>query len=274
MRFSRSFSLSAGGAFGALDSDVGGASPRALRREAMYADRSVSAGGRGVGWASAGGVGRGGGVGIAPGTGSLRTMGGGGGVGRGRGPRGRRCRARQARRATAVTVASAAARLPAGSRAGRAARSAPLKARPDRTARTRASAPAAATSQRRDVHQQRQDERHPDDADGDDIVPVDRLVAPVVHWWRGAHDRCAFRMRSLARSPIMIVGALVLPPINVGMIDASTTRSAEHAVHAQLRIDDREHRPPPSGRSRPDGRSCRNVDAARRGFRRRSLYRP
>ncbi len=35
----------------------------------------------------------------------------------------------------------------------------------------------------------------------------------------------ALRMRSLARSPIMIVGALVLPPISVGMTDASTTRS-------------------------------------------------
>jgi hypothetical protein len=32
------------------------------------------------------------------------------------------------------------------------------------------------------------------------------------------------RIQSAARSAIMIVGALVLPPISVGMIEASTTR--------------------------------------------------
>jgi len=33
-------------------------------------------------------------------------------------------------------------------------------------------------------------------------------------------------IKSAAFSPIMIVGALVLPPIKVGMIEASTTRKA------------------------------------------------
>ena len=39
--------------------------------------------------------------------------------------------------------------------------------------------------------------------------------------------RISALIRSAAFSPIMIVGALVLPPISVGMIDASTTRNAE-----------------------------------------------
>ena len=38
----------------------------------------------------------------------------------------------------------------------------------------------------------------------------------------------------------MIVGAFVLPPGMVGMMDASTTRSPATAAHAQLGIDDRE----------------------------------
>ena len=42
---------------------------------------------------------------------------------------------------------------------------------------------------------------------------------------------------SAAFSPIMMLGALVLPPTSVGMIEASATRSALHAAHAQLRVD-------------------------------------
>ena len=47
------------------------------------------------------------------------------------------------------------------------------------------------------------------------------------------------RIRSMAFSAIMIVGALVLPPMRVGITDASTMRSLQ-AAHAQLRVDDGE----------------------------------
>jgi hypothetical protein len=87
----------------------------------------------------------------------------------------------QVQRATAVTVARAAARLRAGS--GR------CELGDQRLRllgviggdRTRAGASRRRRQQRSDVHQQRQEERQPDDADGDDIVPVDRLVTPLVH---------------------------------------------------------------------------------------------
>ena len=42
-----------------------------------------------------------------------------------------------------------------------------------------------------------------------------------------------------AFSPIMIDGALVLPEVSVGMIEASATRSPCHAVHAKLVVDHR-----------------------------------
>ena len=42
---------------------------------------------------------------------------------------------------------------------------------------------------------------------------------------------------SAAFSAIMIDGALVLPPISVGMMEASTTLKLSHAGHFQLRID-------------------------------------
>jgi hypothetical protein len=45
-------------------------------------------------------------------------------------------------------------------------------------------------------------------------------------------------MKSLARSPIMIVGAFVLPATSVGMIGSVDDAEALHAAHAQLRIDD------------------------------------
>ena len=44
---------------------------------------------------------------------------------------------------------------------------------------------------------------------------------------------------SAASSPIMIVGALVLPPTMVGMIDASATRKAVDALHPQPGINHR-----------------------------------
>ena len=40
-------------------------------------------------------------------------------------------------------------------------------------------------------------------------------------------------------SPIMIVGALVLPETIVGMIEASTTRRPVEAAHPQALVDDR-----------------------------------
>ncbi len=38
-------------------------------------------------------------------------------------------------------------------------------------------------------------------------------------------------------SPIMMVGALVLPLVSVGMIEASAIRRPCHALHAQFEID-------------------------------------
>ncbi len=71
----------------------------------------------------------------------------------------------------------------------------------------------------------------------------------------GAHGRLLFvvggqvdaRIRSTARSAIMIVGAFVLPRVISGITEASTTRRLLEAVDPQLRVHDRAHR---AGRGR------------------------
>jgi hypothetical protein len=50
-------------------------------------------------------------------------------------------------------------------------------------------------------------------------VPVFASLHPGVEF-----ARSSAQIMSAAFSPIMMVGALVLPPISVGMIEASTTR--------------------------------------------------
>ncbi len=52
-------------------------------------------------------------------------------------------------------------------------------------------------------------------------------------------------------SPIMIVGAFVLPDTSVGMIEASTTRKPVDAANAQALVDDRAG--VASHPARPDG---------------------
>src|SRR4029079_6418820 len=83
------------------------------------------------------------------------------------------------------------------------------------------------SQERRDVHDERQQERHPDAANRDEVASIRRVVAPIGNRRKSGGAHALFLMRSLPRSPIMIVGALVLPPMRVGMTDASTTRSAE-----------------------------------------------
>ena len=180
MRLSRSFSLSAGFAFGSRWIRTVAREPRRARfvsTQCTTTDRSprAAAGGVEPPWAAwaAGAASE-----SAPGTGSLRTIGGGGGGGRrGRGSRGRRRAGARARRAaaTAVTVACGGGEASGGARARRELRDQRLR-RLDvigGVERERAHQ-RRRRQQRRDVHEQRQHERHPDDADGDDIVPVDR----------------------------------------------------------------------------------------------------
>ena len=50
------------------------------------------------------------------------------------------------------------------------------------------------------------------------IVAMTRLV-------QARHAAACFSIKSAAFSPIMIEGALVLPEVSVGMIEASATRS-------------------------------------------------
>jgi hypothetical protein len=112
----------------------------------------------------------------------LRTIGGGGGVGRGAGRAGAGAARDGGDGARGGGEASAAARLPAGSRAAQLGdQRLRLLDMIGGIERERAHQ-RRRRQQRADMHQQRQEERQPDDADGDDIMPVDRLVTPLVHW--------------------------------------------------------------------------------------------
>ena len=71
-------------------------------------------------------------------------------------------------------------------------------------------------------------------------------------------------------SPIMMVGALVLPLVSVGMIEASATRRPCDAVDPQLANRPRPGGPRPSCRCRSGGRSSRRSCAPSRAARRPS----
>src|SRR6185369_16081450 len=57
------------------------------------------------------------------------------------------------------------------------------------------------------------------------LCVVGTLRLPTLCFWGDQPARISALIMSAAFSPIMMVGALVLPPISVGMIEASTTRN-------------------------------------------------
>ncbi len=65
---------------------------------------------------------------------------------------------------------------------------------------------------------------NPRDTDPPPTRPDPALVDPGRRFDAARDQAAALRIKSAAFSPIMIDGALVLPPIRVGMIEASTTR--------------------------------------------------